>query len=443
MPSESFQVVAEIPLASGGSATIYEHGWQSWSPAGAYSASLPASPRPRRPEWQTMAFRPERPAPATGFQSEGLVAIVSDDGVRTWIAPDPTTVVPSIRVERIDDRLIVSADGALDERPHTTTLAAALADVATTLATVADARRIRSLGPGWCSWYGYGPDVTDEVVRANLAVIESEGLDVRIVQIDDGYQADIGDWLEPSGRIVSMEGLASSIIAGGREAGVWTAPFMVGAASRLAREHPDWLVKDAVAAAHHWRQEIRVLDVTHPDAADHLSSVFRTLRAWGFSFHKIDFLYAGAMPGGRYRDADLIAAYREGLRLIREAVGDDATILGCGAPLLPSIGLIDAMRVSPDTDRRREPPDGDISQPSMRSALAAGRARAWMHGRLWVNDPDCLIADPGSDDRDGWAEHVDAGRALVMSGDRLPDLDAYGLALTRRILRPTEPGPVA
>jgi hypothetical protein len=35
--------------------------------------------------------------------------------------------------------------------------------------------------------------------------------------------------------------------------------------------------------------------------------------------------------------------------LVREVMGDEAFLLGCGAPILPSVGLVDAMRVSPDT----------------------------------------------------------------------------------------------
>lgn len=437
-----WQVIAEIVLGDPARARVYEHGWQSWSPAGAYPADLPASPRPRRQIWQTMAFRPERPAPSTGFQSEGLLVIDPGNGgpVRSWITDDPAVAVASIRAQlhagRADrHRLEVRADRPVSELPPASSFDAALATAGERLASVMGARPIRPLDPGWCSWYGYGHDVSDEIVAENIAVIERERLDVRLVQIDDGYQADIGDWLEPSGRIESMAGLASRIRDGGRRAGIWTAPFIVGADSRLATDHPDWLVRDAVAAEHHWGQRVHVLDVTHPDVAAHLGELYRTLAAWGFTFHKLDFLYAGAMIGGRYGDADPIAAFREGLRIIREAVGDGATILGCGAPLLPSIGLVDAMRVSPDTDRKLEPPDGDISQPSLRSALAAGRARAWMHGRLWVNDPDCLIAAPDSEDRETWAAHVNAYGGLALSGDRLPELDARGLALTRTLLR--------
>lgn len=440
-----FQELAVVPIIDSHRATIYEHGWQSWSPAGAYPASALRSPRPQRAIWQTMAFRPGRPAPDDGFQGEGLLAL-SVDGpggpTRTWVASDPTRSVPSIRATVRDGHVSVRADGPVVELAPSLTLDVALGSAALHLAARAHPRPVRPLGPGWCSWYGSWHDVTDALVDESIEIIDREGLDVRLIQIDDGHQAGIGDWLTPSGRIRDMAALARRIRDGGREAGVWTAPFLVGADSELARRHPDWLVRDAVAADHHWGQRIGVLDTTHPDAADHLATVFRTLRAWGFTFHKLDFLFGGAMAGARHGDADPIAAYRAGLAIIRDAVGDDATILGCGAPLLPSIGLVDAMRISPDTDHRGEPPDGDISQPSLRGALAAGRARAWMHGRLWVNDPDCLLATPRAEDRDVRVAHLGAYGGLALSGDRLTELDATGLEMTRRLLRPSTPGPV-
>ena len=177
-----------------------------------------------------------------------------------------------------------------------------------------------------------------------------------------------------------------------------------------------------------------MLDVTHPDAAEHLLEVFRTLRSWGFTYHKIDFLFAGAIPGRRHADASALDAYAEGLRLVREGIGDDAVLLGCGAPLLPSIGKVDAMRISPDIDRSWYPPDGDVSQPSQLGALLAGRARAWQHGRWWVNDPDCLMLRPGIERREEWARYLAAHGGLAVSGDPLGQLDDDGLAWTRELL---------
>ena len=236
--------------------------------------------------------------------------------------------------------------------------------------------------------------------------------------------------------------MARRIADTGRTPGLWTAPFLVGADSDLASRHPDWLVEGAVASDHHWGQRIGVLDVTHPAAAEHLVGVFATLRERGFLFHKIDFIYGGAMEGRRHEDVSALDAYRRGLELIRQGAGDDAVILGCGAPLLPSIGLVDAMRISPDVMPAWEPDLGDISQPAMRSALAAGRARAWMHGRLWVNDPDCVLVRPEVERPAPWGDYVATLRGLAVSSDPLPLLSPEHLDRTRDLMVPADLGTV-
>jgi alpha-galactosidase len=430
-----FEVVAEVACDPGRS-QVYEHGWQSWSPSGTYPATA-TSPRPRRAQWQVSGFRPERPAPATGFQGEGLLGVVTDSGeVRVWYAPDPWHEVPSLRARAVDGRVVVTADGPVTEM-GAEALDEVLARVGEHLAATAGIEQVRSLGPGWCSWYCYWGEVCEDDILANLAAIDRADLDVAVVQVDDGHQAEIGDWLDRSPRFGALDALATRIRDTGREAGLWTAPFLVGVRSALAREHPDWLVGGAVALEHQWEQEVRVLDVTHPEAAAHLVSLYRALADAGFTYHKIDFMYAGAMEGRRAQDCTGLDAYAEGLRLIRAGLGPDATILGCGAPLLPSIGGVDAMRVSPDIDPRFEPADGDLSQPAQRSAVAAAQARRWMHGRLWVNDPDCIIVRPDVERREVWAAHLDRYGGLMVSADPIDALDEQGLAWTRRLLRPS------
>jgi len=418
---------------------VYEHGWQSWSPAGLFGATSP-TPRPAREVWQTMAFRPGRPAPATGAQGEGLLAVLEPSGRTTVVSsPDPAVEVASIRTRVEGDQLVVSADGEVDVRVDDRGLLPALEQWADDASRTAGGPALRSLPAGWCSWYYYWTGVTEADVLDNLRCLDVHGLDVGVVQVDDGHQSGIGDWLTRSASFGPLADLAAAVIATGRRAGVWTAPFLVGADSDLAHAHPDWLVRGAVAAERHWDQQVGVLDVTHPEAREHLSEVYRTLAADGFSYHKVDFLYAGAMDGGRHEDCSPLEAYRLGMQLVRDAIGADAVLVGCGAPLLPSIGLVDAMRVSPDVDPEPEPPDGDISQPGMRSALANGRARAWQNGRLWVNDPDCVLARPQVGEREAWADHVEAMGGLAVVSDQLTDLDDAGLAILRRLLRPTDP----
>jgi alpha-galactosidase len=438
----SFHRIAEVRVDPR-VAVVYEHGWQSWSPAGAYRVGT-TTPRPARPRWQTMAFRPELPAPAEGTQGEGLLALQPEPGapVTVWSAPDPHREVPTLR-SRLEGRdlVVIETDGDVYQDSYEGDLDEALRQHGDTVVRRQELPSPPPLGTGWCSWYGYWSEVTEDDVRSNLAAADDLDLPIDTVQLDDGYQTGIGDWLaRRTDRFPApLADLAGSITATGRTAGIWTAPFCVGADSALAAAHPDWLVDGAEASDHHWGQRIGVLDVTHPDAAEHLVEVMRTLTSWGFTYHKIDFLYAGALPGRRYADCSALDAYGEGLRLVREAIGPDSVLLGCGAPLLPSVGRVDAMRTSPDIDPTFAPPDDDVSQPSQRGALLAGRARSWQHGRFWTNDPDCVLVRPEVEDRDGWARYLAASGGLAVSGDPLRLLDDHGLALTRALLTTPRP----
>ena len=135
------------------------------------------------------------------------------------------------------------------------------------------------------------------------------------------------------------------------------------------------------------------------------------------------------MPGRRLEDVTGVEAYRSGLSLIREVVGRDALLVGCGAPLLPSVGLVDAMRVSPDTFHE----GGEDGSQGLRGLMPLA-ARAWQHGRFWVNDPDCLVARPSYAQRDRWSEAVEAFGGLASFSDRVGDLDDHGLGLVRELL---------
>jgi alpha-galactosidase len=415
-------------------ARVHEEGWQSWSPSGAYA--LGDKPyRPTDDNWATVCYRPGRTVPSGVFQGEGLLALAPGDGspVRLWAAADPLHAVPSIRLEVHGERAEVSADGPVRELTGR--------DIQSALATWAQGLGLAAPRPApavWCSWYEYFTAVTEEDIHENLRAMDTLDLPIDVVQIDDGYQSALGDWLTLSGRFRSRAGIAEAIRARGRRAGIWTAPFLVDPASELAAEHPQWLVRDPQGgfahAGRNWGHDLCVLDTTHPDAAAYLTDVFRTLRAEGYDYFKADFLYAGALDGVRHSSDDALTAYREGISLIREAIGPDAYLLGCGAPILPSIGLFDAMRVSPDTAPHRRPEADDYSQPGQDPAEFTGVGRQWQHGRLWVNDPDCLMARPAVETRERWAAHVESTGGLMASSDRLLSLDEWGVTTTRRLL---------
>jgi alpha-galactosidase len=433
-----YHPITEIPVdpARG---LVHAHGWQSWTP----TTTLPVGGRgfrPTQPIMQTMRYRPGPPGPDDGFQGEGLLAVAPDaDGpVRLFAARDGLAKVPSIRARLAGDRLLITADepDEIVEKSVPGPIDAALAAFASGVATAAGVSSLRRPPTVWCSWYHYYENVTEDDVLENLKAAGERDLPIDVIQIDDGWQIEIGDWLTPSGRFSSIPETAKRIHAEGRRAGLWVSPFLVGARSELARRHPEWLVGDA---GHNWGQDLYGLDVTHPGAAAYLREVFQTLCGWGFDYFKLDFLYAGAVSGPRHSGASPIAAYREGMALIREAVGPQPYLLGSGAPILPSIGLVDAMRVSPDTAPVYDAGTGDLSDPAQHAATLTTTGRSWQHGRLWINDPDCLIVRPAVQRREDWAAVVERYGGLRASSDRIADLDGWGLETTRRLLSSVPP----
>lgn len=418
-------------------AAVHVSGWQSWSPTGTYPAAAVLT-GPATAWEQAMRWRPETPAPVAGVQSEGLLVVDPGTGAdaRLYAAADPTQQVPSIRARLAGRMLQVEADGPVTTRAVTGGVGRALAAYAGGLADSLRLPPPRRAPTVWCSWYRYFTEVTEVDIAENLDGLDRTGLPVQVVQLDDGWQAGIGDWLRLSGRIPSLPELARRITDRGRRAGIWVAPFVAGRASALARDHPDWLLGDA---GHNWGQDLRGLDLRHPDVLGYLTEVFTRLRTAGFDYYKLDFLYAGALPGRGPGDRSGVAAYRAGLHAIREAVGADAYLVGCGAPLLPSVGLVDAMRVSPDTFH----PDGGGGMGRLRGR-AGTEARSWQHGRWWVNDPDCLVLRPAFRRRAEWAGVVERFGGLRALSDRIAELDDWGRATAHRLLTtvpPAEPFP--
>jgi len=442
-------------------AQVYSEGWQSWS----VTTALPARATPyvvTSRESLAIDCQYGLAAPDGVFQGSGLLAIDPGDGgpVEVFGTADPAREVRIIQAFLRDRQLVVSADGPVIHTAdsgaggHTAEggsgrLTGALCRWGEAFAARAGVApgSLRQIPPVWCSWYQYYSAVTEDDIAGNLAAMDDLDVPVGIVQIDDGYEAGPGDWLVPSGRFRDLPGLVRRILDTGRRAGIWIAPMLVGRASRLYAEHPDWVVRsqetgEPVFAGNVVGQECTALDLTHPGAAEYLSHVLSTMRAWGIDYFKIDFVYAGAYEGRRHEDVPGVTAYRAGLRVVRDAIGPEALLLGCGAPILPSVGLVDAMRVGSDIDARYAPPDGNASMPSQRNATRNTIARAWQHGRFWVNDPDSLMLRPGVERREEWAGTVERFGGLRSSGDGLAELDEWGLETTRRLLVPSPVEPL-
>lgn len=421
-------VLDEIPV--GPEARVYAEGWQSWSPT-TWSARGDEVHRPAEPWQHAMRFRPGTPVAEDALQGEGLLVVDPGDGseARVFGTLDASREVPTIRASWRGDRVLVETDadaGSLSlskgQNP--------LASFGDSFGAASGARFGWAAPRVWCTWYQYFEEVHASDVIENVRAIDAAGLDIDVVQIDDGWSLGTGEWTAPNPRFGSLPDAVSAILDSGRRAGIWAAPFSVGANSSVAREHPDWVLGDA---GKNWGDDLRGLDLTHPGVRDYLARVFSDIRDLGIDYVKLDFLYSGALPGRRHdADATPISAYRSGLELIREVLGDDAFLLGCGAPILPSVGLVDAMRVAGDTFHE----GGEDGSQGLRGQMSV-EARSWQHGRFWTNDPDCLVARPEFALREEWADVVLAAPGIRGFSDRIAGLDARGRELVHRLLKET------
>jgi len=452
------------------------HGWQSWSFTGSRDLDdAGPAPFPSGPWLRGMFHATDAPPDdRRGWhESDGLTVIGDARGGVACLAGvlergrsfgvvylrrDPDGIALEVEL-RLDARL---APGAVLE-PERVRLAlgedawSLLEEFAEEQGRAGGARTRAPFQSGWCSWYHFFHDVSESDLLRNLdaLVAARHEIPVRVVQLDDGYQGAIGDWLAPNERFPrGVAPLASAIRAAGFEAGIWTAPFCVAPDSGLFRSVAHWCLRQGegplLGLLHpQWTPtaRIHVLDASRPEVRAHLESLFRELADMGFRYQKLDFLYTAAMTGRAFDPAlPRAARLRAGLDAIRAGAGADAFLLGCGCPLGAAVGVVDGMRIGPDVAPhwgvRDDPPIPGIedTRPATRNALRSIVNRAFMHRRLWLNDPDCLmLRETGTDLAPGEARTLAAAVAatggMVLLSDDVPSLGAGSRALLATTLR--------
>jgi alpha-galactosidase len=295
---------------------------------------------------------------------------------------------------------------------------------------------------GWCSWYCFGPSVTAQQVLDNLDFIAKNAPGLKYIQIDDGYQPAMGDWLETGTAFGgNVQAVLKQIRARGFEPAIWVAPFIAEEKSHVFQQHPEWFVKgddskplrsDKVTFGGWRRGPWYVLDGTHPEVQKHFQDFFGTMRReWGCTYFKLDANFWGTIHGGRFHDpkATRVEAYRRGMQAILRGVGD-SFILGCNHPIWPSLGLIHGSRSSNDIKR---------SWDRIMTTARQNLLRNWQNGRLWWNDPDAVVltGDLPDNEFQFHATAIYASGGMLLSGDDLTKIPQQRLAMLKKLLPPT------
>ena len=295
---------------------------------------------------------------------------------------------------------------------------------------------------GWCSWYCFGPRVTAQQVLDNLDFIAKHAPGLRYVQIDDGYQPAMGDWLETGAAFGgNVQGVLKQIRERGFEPAIWVAPFVAEEKSHVFQQHPDWFVQafdggplrsDTVTFGGWRRGPWYVLDGTHPVVQQHFEHLFQTMRReWGCTYFKLDANFWGAIRGGRFHDprATRIEAYRRGMQAILRGA-QNSFVLGCNHPIWPSLGLIHGSRSSNDIKRTWE---------RIETTARQNLSRNWQSGKLWWNDSDAIVLTGNLPDNEFQfhATAIYASGGMLLSGDDLTKISAEKLSMLRKLLPPS------
>lgn len=296
---------------------------------------------------------------------------------------------------------------------------------------------------GWCSWICFGPEVTAQNVYDNLKAIKKTAPSLKYIQIDDGFQANMGDWLTVGKSFGGgIKDVLKKIKQEGFEPAIWLAPFICDTNSSIYKEHKDWLLKDENGKPLRsdkvgfggWRlAPWYVLDGTHPAVQAHFKNLFKTMnKEWGVTYFKLDANYWATIPHAKYykKDATRTEAYREGMKAILEGAGN-SFILGCNQPMWPSLGLVHASRTSMDVAQ-----DFENMQKTGRENLY----RSWQNNKLWWNDPDCLLLIGKGITENQFMFHASllyATGGMLLSGDDVGSIPENRVHILQKIAKPT------
>lgn len=253
---------------------------------------------------------------------------------------------------------------------------------------------------GYTSWYNYFQKIDENIILRDLKGLSRARESVNIFQIDDGYEPFVGDWLDYNGRDFpnGMKTIADAVHREGYLAGIWLAPFNVQRGkSRILKEHPDWLIRNPDGKPQlgcvAWGGAY-TLDIYNSEVREHLKKVFDTvLNDWGCDMVKLDFLYSQCRTPRDNKTRGTIMC--EAMDFLRECVGDKL-ILGCGVPLGPAFGVVDACRISCDVDlsyggKFYNSMSINNELPSAQNAINNSMFRRHLNGRAFLNDPDVFF----------------------------------------------------
>ena len=254
---------------------------------------------------------------------------------------------------------------------------------------------------GYTSWYNYYQDINEEIILRDLDGLMRAKGNANIYQIDDGYETMVGDWTIDEKKFPNgLAPIVDKIHSNGLQAGLWVAPFSAQYKANIIKQHPDWLIRGKngkpVRCGIAWGG-FYALDFEKQEVRSYIKAIFdKVFDEWHFDMVKLDFLYSAAIyPRNGKSRGQLMC---EAMDFLRECCRDKL-ILGCGVPLGPAFGIVDACRIGCDAETSFK--DKYYAKLTNREIISTKNAinnaifRRHLNGRIFANDPDVFFLRNG------------------------------------------------
>lgn len=218
----------------------------------------------------------------------------------------------------------------------------------------------------WFSWAAYGKGVRQiRDIEPELPYIAEVGADT--IMIDDGWEKVIGQWEVDTDKFPDIIGLIDNMRRLGIKPGVWIAPFMAMRETEIFRLKYDWIIKDKNGKVLNvsnpqvqptgrlvpFIERAVGLDISLSEVREYLYGEFIRLAKIGFDVFKVDFISIPFIGELTNKEKTAVEYYRlffnEVRTKVKKATGKDIELIGCGGPMMESIGLFEGIRVSADS----------------------------------------------------------------------------------------------
>ncbi len=232
---------------------------------------------------------------------------------------------------------------------------------------------------GWCSWYYYGPNISEKIIIDNMNELKKRSIDVDIIQIDDGWNKNRGDWEANEKFPSGMKALADQIKSQGYIPGIWVSPLTADEDSDFIKNNKDCFVLDENGEIYGYRS----LDLSNEKAQKYLYDLFYKLsHTWGYRYIKFDFIIYG-FSVGNHKDKNFngVKNYKKALEIMRSAITEDTILLACTSPLPQPINYVQCIRTSMDIFEQWN---------SLKQVAKQVLLRLYLNKHVRI-DPDCVM----------------------------------------------------